>query len=66
MTPEKFPEEISGSNSKVKKAAKLLMEIKKYAVENINKRLSKNFEACHISTDSCVMTDMLFSMREYL
>jgi hypothetical protein len=66
MTPDKFPEEISRSNSKVKKAAKLLMDIKKYAVENINKRLSKIFEACHISTDSCVMTDMLFSIREYL
>jgi hypothetical protein len=45
MTPNKFPEEISGSNSKVKKDAKLL-DIKKYAVENINKRLSKILEAC--------------------
>jgi hypothetical protein len=66
MTPDKFPEEISGSNSKVKKDAKLLMDIKKYAVENINKRLSKSLKAFHISTDSCVMTDMLFSIREYL
>jgi hypothetical protein len=46
MTPDKFPEEIYGSNSKVKKAAKLLMDIKKYVVENINKRLSKILEAC--------------------
>lgn len=66
MTPDKFPEEISGSNSKVKKDAKLLMDIKKYAVENINKRLSKILEACQISMDSGVMTNMLFSIREYL
>jgi hypothetical protein len=66
MTPDKFPEEIYGSNSKVKKAAKLLMDIKKYAVENINKRLSKILEACQISMDSGVMTNMLFSIREYL
>jgi len=65
MTPDKFPEEISRSNSKVKKDAKLL-DIKKYAVENINKRLSKILEACQISMDSGVMTNMLFSIREYL
>ena len=65
MTPDKFPEEISGSNSNVKKDAKLL-DIKKYAVENINKRLSKILEACQISMDSGVMTNMLFSIREYL
>jgi hypothetical protein len=65
MTPDKFPEEISGSNSKVKKDAKLL-DIKKYAVENINKILSKILEACQISMDSGVMTNMLFSIREYL
>jgi hypothetical protein len=64
MTPDKFPEEISGSNSKVKKDAKLL-DIKKYVVENINKRLSKILEACQISMDSGVMTNMLFSIREY-
>lgn len=66
MTPDKFPEEIYGSKSKVKNAAKLLMDIKKYAVENINKRLSKILEACQISMDSGVMTNMLFSIREYL
>jgi hypothetical protein len=66
MTLDKFPEEIYGSNSKVKKAAKLLMDIKKYAVENINKRLSKILEACQISMYSGVMTNMLFSIREYL
>jgi hypothetical protein len=65
MTLDKFPKEISGSNSNVKKAARLL-DIKKYAVENINKRLSKILEACQISMDSGVMTNMLFSIREYL
>jgi hypothetical protein len=33
MTPDKFPEEISLSNSKVKKDAKLL-DIKGYAVDS--------------------------------
>jgi hypothetical protein len=66
MTPDKFPEEIYGSKSKVKKVAKLLMDIKKYAVENINKRLRKILEACQISMDSGVMTNMLFSIREYM
>jgi len=65
-TSNEFLEEASGSNSKVKKVAKLLIGIRKYVAENVSKRLSIFLEAWEIVMDSGVMIGRIHSLREYL
>jgi hypothetical protein len=56
IVPDEFPEQVTGSSSKVTRDAKLLMGVRKYVVENINKRLGIIMEALDISIEAGVMT----------
>jgi hypothetical protein len=47
-------------------ANKILMGIKKYVVENINKRIGIIMEAMEISIEAGVMTRRVCSFREFL
>jgi hypothetical protein len=46
--------------------AKILMGMRKYVVENINKRLGIIMEALEIPIEAGVMTGRVYSLREFL
>jgi len=64
IVPDEFPELVIGSISKVTRASKMLMGLRKYVVENINKRLGIIMEALDISIEAGVMTRIVHSLKE--
>jgi hypothetical protein len=57
---------VTKSSSKVTRAAKLLMGVRKYVVENINKILGIIMEALEIAIEAGVMTGRVCSLKEFL
>jgi hypothetical protein len=66
MVIEEFPEEMTRSTSKVTKATKLLIGVKIYVVENIDKRIDIMHEAWEITVEDDVISKMIHSLKQYL
>jgi hypothetical protein len=66
MVPEEATEEIVGSRSKVTKATKSLVGIRRYIVENIDKRLGIMREAWEIIIDTSVIDGRIHAHSEYI
>jgi hypothetical protein len=57
---------VTGSSSKVTRAAKMLMGVRKYVSKNIKKRLGIIMEALQISIEASVVTGQIHLLKDFL
>jgi len=66
MVPKTFPQGTPGTSTRVKRAAKLLSDVRMYITNNINKRLTTILEVWEVGTNLRILSQIISTLIDYL